>query len=365
MWHEIYAFVELHGKFGLGLTIIVGLVVFAAILIFKPETADKIRGDAYLLLYKLSGKREHEKQYIVRNLRGSLNLARRDLHKHVSFLPRAVDVQWVSGEGGEVADIKEGEFIVKLDPSNEQKRNIVLMAEAVVRRTTLCGIRHSVGQALQDTIDGNMVRKLLGATKNKRVLDWYQANDFITLTNATVEHKKRAEEIAVMDERGIFTRMLLVELEDFSGAIANMPVRPYMAGEVDQVVYFFYQIAAKRYDEDVPLDFKKAHIDIGVVIAAKTDKILETIEPYVEAVRIHLQNGARAVYVLAFDKEWLGERNMNQHRRFQERIKELNRRIEKDLTCYKYFEEKYKCVDINGDQRNATCVRYVAPRIDG
>ena len=362
MWSELASVESFLVKYGLSGLVMLGLLGAVIILIFSPERADKLRAYAFLAIYKISGRREHEKEFIRRHVRGSLNLARKSFHKHTSLLPSAIDIQWIKGGDGKISDVKEGQFIIKLDPSEEQAKNIVMMAEAVVRRTTLLGVRHSTEAPLQDVIDANMVRMLLGASGNKRVLDWYLGSEFARIAGSTAQHEKRNEEITAMDERGIFTRMLLVELEDFSREIASLAVRPYMAGEIESLVTFIHRIATKAHDDEIPLGFRRAHVTLGVVIAAKTDKILRSTDPYVEAVRIHLANGANSVYVLAFDKERLGESNRDHERLFQLRMKELKRRIEKELTCYEYFHEQYQCVDIDGERRNATCVRYVCPR---
>jgi len=364
MGSNIAGLMQIIIDYGIITSIIVILIFIIGLLIFNPLLSEKIRAYSFLLLYKLSGKTEHEKKFIKGHIRSSLNLARLKLHKHVSFLPELADIEWIKNENGNISDITERKFIIKLDPSKDQAKNIVLMAEAIVRRTTLNGIRYSVSKPLEDAIDGNLVKNLLISTNNKNIYDWYIRNDYKDLIERSHEHQTRNSQITEMDERGLFTRILLVELEDFSKEVFGLAPKPYIADQIEKLVEFVYDIATKKYDEDAPLTLKRVNITIGVVIVAKTDKILESIIPYFDAFKYHLQNGFKSIYLLAFDKEWLGERDIKKYRVFLSQIENLTKKIEKELTCYKYFEEKYKCRDINGDIRNATCLRYVAPKIN-
>ncbi len=56
----------------------------------------------------------------------------------------------------------------------------------------------------------------------------------------------------------------------------------------------------------VPLNYARAFIRIGVIIVAKTQKILQGIEPYVRAMEVNLEKEMYSLYVIVLDKDWLG-----------------------------------------------------------
>ena len=90
------------------------------------------------------------------------------------YLPKAIKVEWVkSDEEGRTAQIKENELLVRLDPAESQERNIVLLANALVKQTSLVGIRYILEEPLEISIDLNLVKNLLSEIGDKRILDWY------------------------------------------------------------------------------------------------------------------------------------------------------------------------------------------------
>ena len=194
-------------------------------------------------------------------------------------------------------DVREGEFVIRLDPSTNQPENICRMATAMVKRTTLSGIRHSVEAPLETAIELNLVRELLKTAGNREALDWFLANKYqqgVSYDDATAH---RNEQVVTIDERGLFTRLLLVELESFSREMVGRPPRAYMAGEIEGLVEFLYELCSKKPRQNVPLNYHRAFIRIGVIIVAKTATLMTSIKPYIEAMNINLEKESTSIYV--------------------------------------------------------------------
>jgi len=307
----------------------------------------------------VSGRRDAEKKYIAEDINGRINLARRRLHQGRTALPRAVNVEWVEGNPEGTYDIAEGEFVVRLDPSAAQEKNIAKLAMAVVGRTTLIGIRHLVEVPLQKAIDLNLVRTVLREVGDRKVLDWFFQEEYIPGTKES-DIDKWNREVVEIDERGLFTRLLLVELDAFAKRIAGMVPRPYMMGEIENLVHFLYTIATKQVGQDVPLRFIRAHMGIGVILVARTSTLLtEGVEPYVKAMNYHVQRQLNSVYVIVFDEELLRDADEEAHRQFVKLTRELDREILQSSLIIKDFSLSYSCVDQQGRKRNAMCTRYL------
>jgi hypothetical protein len=326
--------------------------------LFDEDRADIFRARMYKWAYKLTGRIEQEKKYIASDIRGRLNLARRNLCPTGTAPCRAVDVTWVDGADGEISDINDGQFVVRMDPGRAQEKNIAILATAVVKRTVLVGIRHSVEPPLQTAIDLNLVRKLLEQAGNHRALDWFFSNEYQPGAETNSSTQARNSQIVAIDERGLFTNLLLVELEDFAKRVYGLAPKAYMAGEIEGLVDFLYKLATKVYGEEVPLMYERAFTRIGVIIVAKTEKLLKGVEPYVRAMEVNLRKEMNAIYVLAFDKEWLGQADRDAQNLFHEQMDNLGKELGA-RTVVKSFEVEYPCV-YQGSRRKARCVRYVA-----
>ena len=317
------------------------------------------RGRLYRAAFSVSRKREHEKKFISNDINGRINLARNKLHFGKELLPKSVKVEWIEGTNGETYDLKEGEFVVCLNPAHHQEKNIVRLATAVAERTSLIGIRGIVEKPLTRAIDLNLVKNILCQLKNKRILDWFLSEEYQPSIQREANLSTWNGKIAEIDEKGLFTRILLIELDSFAKKIFGMAHKPFMAGEVEGLVNFLYRIAAKQFGQEVPLDCIYAYIKIGVVLVADTSKILSRgIDQYVKAVNYHLKKKINTVYVIIFEKEWLKEIDPKAEEEFTNLVQNLENAILQSSLINKDFELKYSCMDTLGRRRGAKCIRY-------
>ncbi len=354
---KIGEFLWTHGAWGL--TFVALCVIL--LLITDEDRAAIWRARLYKGIFQITGQVQAEKRYISNDIKGRLNKARRAHYFGKALLPRAVDIIWVEGGAGAVNEIREGEFVVRLDPSREQEKNIALLASSIVKRTTLVGIRHSVEEPLQLAIDLNLIKCLLAQIGNKNALDYFFRHEYTPQLGGNVTAKGWNDQITILDERGMFTRILLVELEDFAKRVHGMPPRLFMAGEVEGLVTFLYRIATKQFGQLVPLQFQKAYIRVAIIIVAMTHKLLRSVEPYVKTMNVLLNRDIFSIYMIAFDKEWLGEADPQTYEMFQQQLTQLRTQLDKGTVAIKDFDVEFSCVDQHGNPRKARCVRYTAP----
>ena len=168
--------------------------------------------------------------------------------------------------------------------------------------------------------------------------------------------------VVELDERGFFTRILLVELDAFVRKISGLEPRPYMTGEIEGLTRFLYDIAAKPPGAQTLLSFLKAHIRIAVILVARTDKIIrEGIDPYVRRVHRGLQQECDAIYVVVFDKDFLRESDTGAHEAFVQAVRDIDRKILEETALNQDFKLDYMCRDNQGRRRKARILRYVVP----
>lgn len=348
---------------GLGVLLDHGLVFFLLLLvaglfllILDEDRAALWRGRIFRAVLALSGRRDHEKNYIANDLKGRLNLARRKLHHHGSNLPVAVDVQWIDVESPQSYEIREGEYVVKLNPATEQRVNIVRLAEAMVQRTTLLGIRHVTGPGLQQAIDIAMIRKLLSEIDTKASLDYFHSNVYTPLRTHDDDFRRWDNQIVEIDEQGLYERLLLVELDEFGRRIAALAPRPYMIGEVESLVAFLSRLATRREGEKIPLDYVKAHIRVSVVLVAKTGKLLsEGIGPYLEAVRMRARK-VDVIYVITFNTARLSQGL------FWDQFRRLSAQLAREICALPGvahdFTVPYRYLNFRGEPSTGLIARY-------
>lgn len=272
-----------------------------------------------------------------------------------------MDVEWVENGKAGTYDVKEGEFVVRLDPSAAQPKNIVTLAILLVRETTLRGVRSCVSEPLRCAIDMNLVRNLLYQLRNRKVFDWFMSTQYQPLVQSDQDIDYRNTQIRAIDQRGFFAHLLLVELDEFCRKVFGQVPTPAMGGEIRRLVDFLHVLAIKKRGQDVYLDIRTAHFSINIVLVAKTQKILEQgVGPYMTAIEGALQHGFQVQYVLVFDQEWRGVGG-GQLARFNQRVSDLWNRIATETVLVKDFTAELEWIDQNGDRKRGTLVRYRTP----
>ena len=229
--------IELISKYG-PWGIFIGTIYYLLKVILDEDRSAAWRARIYKAVYKISGKSEAEKKYIENDINSRINLARRNIPFGKEYLPKAIKVEWFESAEGETARIKEDEIVVRLDPAESQEKNIVLLANALVKRTSLTGIRHILNEPLELSMDLNLIRNLLKEVGDRRVLDWFLRNEYQPNVDKSEEMKEWNGKIVEIDERGLFTRLLLVELDEYSKRVMGKPASSEMFDEIAGLVDF-------------------------------------------------------------------------------------------------------------------------------
>jgi len=342
------------------LLIFIGIICHLLRVILDEDRSAAWRARIYKAIYKIFGKSEAEKKYIENDISSRINFARRNMPFGKETLPKAIKVEWVEGRKGETAHIKENEIVVRLDPADLQEKNIVILADALVKQTSLIGIRHILNEPLELSMDLNLVKNLLREIGDRRVLDWFFRNEYQPNIDKSNEIKEWNGKIVEIDERGLFTRLLLVELDDYSKRLMGRSASPEMFNEIAGLVNFLYRIATKAYSQDVPLDYIKRNIKIGVILVGETSKILyDGIEPYLKAFIYKMRQEITSIYLIQFDKELLGVTIPQVYEQFVELTERLNKKIKERSRVQMDFELKYVCTDAFGNKRKAKISRYI------
>lgn len=342
----------------------IGIIYYLVRVLLDEDKSALWRARIYKAVYRVSGKSAAEKKYIANDITSRINLARRRMPFAQEYLPSSVGVQWVEGGKGVTMSLSNNELVVQLDPANLEEKNIVLITDALVRKTSLVGIRHIINRPLELSMDMNLVKNLLIEIGDRRILDWYFRNEYQPTLDESDGVKEWNEKITAIDGRGLFTRLLLVELDNYSKQIIGKASSPNMLNEITGLIEFLYKIATKGYGQDVPLECISKNINIGIILVGETSKLLrEGLDPYLDAFTYSLRQQLHSIYVLWLDKDLLGSTNPEIYQQFVELTKNLDRDIERNFEINKDFELKYVCTDSKGNKRNAKITRYT-PRYE-
>ncbi|MFW6172577.1 MAG: hypothetical protein ACOC5T_02425, partial [Elusimicrobiota bacterium] len=263
-----------------------------------------------------------------------------------------------SGEG-QVSKIDEGEVIVKSDPSTHQNKNIYLLTKAIVNQTSLVGVRYILKDSLEEAIDLNLIKNLIKNTGNKNVLDWYLNNEYQPKIQSSEKIKNWNDKLVELDEKGLFTRLLLVELNDFSKKVSGRQKTQEMIKEIDEIINFLYKIVTReRREEEPSLALKKKFFKISIVLMGKSGKILTFgTKPYIDAIKYQIKEGSEIIYVIKYfrRKKFLSDSDRRKKKKI---FKEFDEKIKKNFDLKKDFSLEYFIRNEKGAKVKREIIRY-------
>ena len=343
------------------LLIIIGLLIRLVLrMLVDEDYAALWRAGLYKLLFQLSKQRKHEKKYISNDIKSQLNIARDGLHCGRIVLPKVVNVEWVEASDPTSYEVKDGQFVVCLDPASKQEENITHLARTVVERTSLIGVRYIITEPLCTALDIALTRRLLFHLRTRAPLDWFRANILQPALQQVGDLSEWTNKAVKIDEQGLFNTILLVELEDLGRRVDGLESQPYMTSVAQELVKFVHRLATKQVGIDVPLKFERAHARVAVVRVAKAETILDRgIQNYVDAAKENIKQGIYTLYLIIWEKKYLLSSEPQNYFTYQRRCKKLVQQIGSLPKLVQHFEIKsYDYIDSYGALREGSLIRY-------
>lgn len=217
-------------------------------------------------------------------------------------IPFALKVEWVQQATLE-SFLSNDEIIVRMDFHQNQARNLALAATHYVRLGLLHRAKNYVSSKLRTSIDLLVTQKILGEADG-RALDYFLTNIMDPELENDAEVQAHLSKLVAIDEKGLFTSILLRQLADLSRrvypAVPTEELRREVTGFVDYLVRIAQRARGERLGDH--LGYIARHIRCAVVLLAMTNKIGELgTMPYRWRAEDWFARGAEVVYFLAWE----------------------------------------------------------------
>jgi len=276
-------------------------------LLERPEHYDRIK--AVLFQPFLSGRKTIQKVFISSDIQTKLTSFSRHLAKDMDEKDVCqAKIKWVDTTTPE-AFFQDGRLIIRMDCSENKNRNLTLATLLFVQQAVLRKTKRYLDVILRDSIDLVVTKKLFDAKGGEDEQHYY--NDiFLTpkLCNSP-ELRGRCEELALLDEKGLFTRLLLRELRFLGEQLDNALPTDEIRDEIGRFSDYLCRISRAPSihadgDRLRPSDFqfKGRYLRIQVVLFAIYANVMaEHVRPYMRRVKDGLKDRIDIFYVLAHE----------------------------------------------------------------
>lgn len=279
-----------------GLGVLGLLIVF---ILFFPEKVKLIQASITQLFGRISFWAR--KSTIKNRVEGSCDAALKEFHKELPdvSIPNLI-IEWVNSDDFDTR-VKDNEAVVLLRYSNNDTLNIVTATTAYVRDAFLIHTKPYLSESFRKGLDLSIIRFVLSRVKNnsKSVVSRFVEDNCEAIKASSAIINK----IECINDAGLFTRLMIRELDCYGNALlGRVPIKEH-ADEADDFLDYLYKIATREPDEYTQLAFVRPDIRVGVLLVANLDNYARNgLRPYLNRIQKGFALGVDTFYLLARDK---------------------------------------------------------------
>ncbi|NVM19858.1 MAG: hypothetical protein HWN80_19300 [Candidatus Lokiarchaeota archaeon] len=297
---DILDFILENGAWG----IVIILVALIFYFIINPEKVEKwssMLAHAFSFLGK-----NVEKQYISKDIQFRINSFGKEINKECDDLvPYKTEIKFINPSGFKKEScqhVKEKVIIFMKDRHN-QDENFIIAAMVSTEKTLIPNSRIYVDKNLMKSVDLQFVKNLI-VSKNESKLNSYVDKYFSPEIKKKKVLNENVQILERMTERGIFTRILLQELKSYGMNFYPKSTNQMITKETKAFFVSLKDLAYKKHQEDVKLQFNGSHIKVSFILIGITSKVFKprgiNTNPYKQRAFLCEEDGIKTIYILAW-----------------------------------------------------------------
>lgn len=290
-------FIEFLESYGFTTGSVVLVVIVVAIAATKPENFKILFGYLWQLL---AGPFKFFRKKAIRfQIEGPLTKALKRISKELPEIDIPdLKINWVNSDNLQTK-LKEGKAIIKLKYDNDNSRNVIKATSIYVKDAFLVNSKPYLSENFVKAIDLTVTKKILlnSDIKNKGNIIPIFINENKNENNEVFEKCEKLEEI---DDNGLFTRVILRELNGLGEKQFGRTPKAEHHIESEEFLDFIYNVVTREYDDNTPLVYNQKVFKVGFLLVAKAETYINYgLEAYYRRIRLGLASGVKTFYLLA------------------------------------------------------------------
>ena len=307
--------------FGLTAGFFVWLIIYLFVL--HQEKGERLVG--WLAGFISWASKKAEKVATANNIQSKVDSFIISINTEVEgLLPFGLKVKWISPDLSKDSFIESDRVVVMLNYHNNQDENLARAAMLYMTKAVIPEARPHIHQKLGQAIDLMMTKKALFSFVEARTsMGHFVQTVLRPQTEKDAELKEMCGVIDTIDERGLFTRVLLKELMELGIKRAGITETGDTVFETNEFIKLLKKIAEKERGVNVDPTFIKNNIKVAVVMVARPENV-DNYDIYLHAVDERLKKSVQTLYLFA-----RGARNIEFAKKVTENVAEKFKELAK------------------------------------
>lgn len=283
--------------FGLTAGFFIWLIVYLFVL--HQEKGEKVVG--WLAGFIAWANKKAERTATASNIQGKIDSFIVSINTEVEgLLPFGLKVKWISPDLSKEAFIENDRVVVMLNYHSNQDENLAKATMLYMNKAVIPEARLHIHQKLGQAIDLMMTKKaLFSFIEARSSMGHFISTVLKPQTDKDAELKEICGVIDTIDERGLFTRVLLKELMELGIRRAGITETGDSVFETNEFIKLLKKIADKERGVDVDPTFIKNNIKVAVIMVARPENVGQDHEIYLRAIEERMKKSVRTFYIFA------------------------------------------------------------------
>lgn len=219
------------------------------------------------------------------------------------LLPYKLKIKWISPNVDKETFIAKKQVVVMLDYHPNKDENLSKATLLYMNKAVIPECRPHIDKKLGRAIDMMMTKKALYSFIEARSAFGHFINSVLRPEiEKDKEIKDFCQTIDSIDERGLFTRVLLRELLELGRTKGAITETGDTVFETNNFTNFLNEIAQKESGEDVPLTFSGHDIKIAVILVARSGVDSSTTFQFIKRIKDNIKKSINVIYIFARGK---------------------------------------------------------------
>lgn len=285
------------------------LIVFFLYFVIKNPEKIQIWVSMLQKIYAWASK-EPQKRAISNEIEGKLNLYSRRVNEESGLgeiMPYSAKLHWIEdsmGKFNKETFVANDHVVIKMTYHQNREKNLSLATVDYVSKGLVPKGRVYVSKKIMKSIDLKMAQKMLNMSGSHSAVECF-LEEVLPPWLKDPDIKLFYAKLHPIDDRGFFITILLNEILILGKTIPldDESKRQRAISEVKNFVLFLDEIATRKRNEEVELDFVKKEIRVGLLLIAREElKQWYGVEPYLKRFKKKIQNGTERIYLFARDR---------------------------------------------------------------
>jgi hypothetical protein len=249
-----------------------------------------------------------------------------------NLLPYGLKIKWISPEMNREAFIQKDRVIIMLNYHINQDENLSKATLLYMNKAVIPEARPHIHQKLRQAIDLMMTKKaLFSFIEARSALGYFVDSVLRPATEKDVELKEYCGVIDTIDERGLFTRVLLREFLGLGLKRSGIIGTGDTVFETNEFTKLLKRIAEKERGTNVDPTFIKQNIRVAIILIARPENVNLGPGIYLRAIEDRIKKSVNTFYIFA-----RGNKNIDFAKQVvsicKDKFKELSKGHEEDFS---------------------------------